>query len=81
MACQSWCRASNQQGSHPCKNSHPQPRLDFGPSSKLVHDRPRVSESALSEGTAPVWPWRGAWCLASVGSGASGSRASVSSVG
>eukprot|EP00962_Isochrysis_galbana_P002027 scaffold528_cov126-Isochrysis_galbana.AAC.8 len=31
MACQTWCRASVQQGSHPCKNSHPQPRLDFGP--------------------------------------------------
>eukprot|EP00962_Isochrysis_galbana_P011969 scaffold3372_cov107-Isochrysis_galbana.AAC.2 len=31
MACQTWCRASNQQGSHPCKNSHPQPRLGFGP--------------------------------------------------
>eukprot|EP00962_Isochrysis_galbana_P032275 scaffold10576_cov115-Isochrysis_galbana.AAC.10 len=31
MACQTWCRASNQQGSHPCKNSHPQPRLDLGP--------------------------------------------------
>eukprot|EP00962_Isochrysis_galbana_P027046 scaffold8459_cov121-Isochrysis_galbana.AAC.7 len=40
-----------------------------------------VSESALSGGTALVWPWRGARCLASVGSGASGSRASVSSVG
>eukprot|EP00962_Isochrysis_galbana_P029786 scaffold9582_cov79-Isochrysis_galbana.AAC.1 len=30
MACQTWCRASNQQGSHPCKHSHPQPRLGFG---------------------------------------------------
>eukprot|EP00962_Isochrysis_galbana_P003870 scaffold1084_cov114-Isochrysis_galbana.AAC.10 len=26
---------------------------------RLVHDRPRVSESALSEGTPPVGPWRG----------------------
>eukprot|EP00962_Isochrysis_galbana_P032927 scaffold10938_cov123-Isochrysis_galbana.AAC.2 len=27
MACQTRCRASNQQGSHPCKNSHPQPHV------------------------------------------------------
>eukprot|EP00962_Isochrysis_galbana_P047420 scaffold19380_cov107-Isochrysis_galbana.AAC.12 len=40
-----------------------------------------VSESALSGGTAPVWPWRGARCLASVVPGATGSRAFVSSVG
>eukprot|EP00962_Isochrysis_galbana_P051895 scaffold23310_cov108-Isochrysis_galbana.AAC.4 len=39
-----------------------------------------VSESALSGGTAPVWPWRGARCLAPFVPGASCSRASVSSV-
>eukprot|EP00962_Isochrysis_galbana_P052953 scaffold24404_cov81-Isochrysis_galbana.AAC.1 len=27
--------------------------------------RATVSESALSEGTSPVWPWTGARCLAS----------------
>eukprot|EP00962_Isochrysis_galbana_P022211 scaffold6611_cov112-Isochrysis_galbana.AAC.1 len=30
-----------------------------------------VSESALSEGTPPVWPWTGARCLVSVVPGAS----------
>eukprot|EP00962_Isochrysis_galbana_P031766 scaffold10373_cov118-Isochrysis_galbana.AAC.14 len=33
-----------------------------------LHDRPRVSESALSDGTPPVWPWRGACEPKSVGS-------------
>eukprot|EP00962_Isochrysis_galbana_P030555 scaffold9918_cov123-Isochrysis_galbana.AAC.5 len=40
-----------------------------------------VSESALSGGTAPVWPWRGARCLAPFVPGAPCSRASVSSIG
>eukprot|EP00962_Isochrysis_galbana_P056818 scaffold28954_cov144-Isochrysis_galbana.AAC.1 len=40
-----------------------------------------LSESALSGGTALVWPWRGARCLAPFVPGASCSRASVSSVG
>eukprot|EP00962_Isochrysis_galbana_P047282 scaffold19251_cov101-Isochrysis_galbana.AAC.1 len=40
-----------------------------------------LSESALSGGTAPVWPWRGAQCLAPFVPGASCSQASVSSIG
>eukprot|EP00962_Isochrysis_galbana_P057493 scaffold29885_cov118-Isochrysis_galbana.AAC.1 len=42
---------------------------------RSVHDRPRVSESALCEGRSPVWPWSGARCLASCVPGASCSRA------
>eukprot|EP00962_Isochrysis_galbana_P000706 scaffold191_cov111-Isochrysis_galbana.AAC.5 len=52
---------------------------DGVPNVVSVHDRPRVSESALCEGGSPVWPWSGARCLASVVPGASCSRASVSS--
>eukprot|EP00962_Isochrysis_galbana_P042554 scaffold15973_cov137-Isochrysis_galbana.AAC.1 len=40
-----------------------------------------VSESALSEGTSPVWPWTGACRLASCVPGASCSRAWVWSIG
>eukprot|EP00962_Isochrysis_galbana_P028128 scaffold8866_cov96-Isochrysis_galbana.AAC.3 len=42
----------------------------------MQHARTYLSESALSEGTPPVWPWRGVWDLAGDMSGASGSRSS-----
>eukprot|EP00962_Isochrysis_galbana_P002797 scaffold773_cov114-Isochrysis_galbana.AAC.7 len=35
------------------------PAATSGLWTRSVHDRPRVSESALSEGTPPVGPWRG----------------------
>eukprot|EP00962_Isochrysis_galbana_P002288 scaffold599_cov130-Isochrysis_galbana.AAC.9 len=41
----------------------------------------RMSESALSGGTSPVWPWTGARRLASCVPGASCSRAWVLSIG
>eukprot|EP00962_Isochrysis_galbana_P018245 scaffold5260_cov141-Isochrysis_galbana.AAC.2 len=42
------------------------PAATSGLWTRSVHDRPRVSESALSGGTSPVWPWpwTGARCLA-----------------
>eukprot|EP00962_Isochrysis_galbana_P038739 scaffold13786_cov111-Isochrysis_galbana.AAC.1 len=51
------------------------PAATSGLWTRSVHDRPRVSESALSGGTSPAWPWTGACRLASCVPGASCSRA------
>eukprot|EP00962_Isochrysis_galbana_P003891 scaffold1091_cov125-Isochrysis_galbana.AAC.2 len=57
MACQTRWRASALQGSHPCKNSHPQPRLDFGPgrSTTVLGCRRVIAGRPNWEGTGKIF--------------------------
>eukprot|EP00962_Isochrysis_galbana_P012663 scaffold3587_cov109-Isochrysis_galbana.AAC.9 len=74
-------RVTNQQGSHPCKNSHPQPRLDFGPgwsTTVLGCWRVPCREARPRCGRGEV---RGVWRRSGRERLAAPSRASVSSVG